>query len=86
MLENQGNVSFGYVPQGMVPGSTQVAFPGPSSGHRTPVFGQPAGENLRRLASHYVNHPDSQVGMVHMEPGSADRYKVVIVLEMADFL
>ena len=43
-------------------------------------------ENLRRLASRYVHHPDSQVEMVRMEPGSAGRNKVVIVLEMADFL
>ena len=42
--------------------------------------------NLRRLAGRYLNHPDSQVDMVRMEPGSAGRYKVVIVLEMADFL
>jgi len=83
--ENQGNVSFGYVPQGIVLGPTQAALPDPSA-HRTPTLGQPAAENFQRLANRYVNHPDSQVVMVRMEPGSAGRYQVVIVLEMADFL
>jgi len=49
-------------------------------------LGQPAAENLRRLASRYVHHPDSQVDMVRMEPGSAGRYKVVIALEISDIL
>ena len=82
--ENQENDSFGYVPQGVVPGPTQ-ALPDPSA-HRAPAVGQPAAENLRRLGNHYVNHPDSQVNVIRVEPGSAGRYKVVIVLEMADFL
>ena len=82
---NQGNVSVGYVPQDIVPGPTQAALPDLSA-HRTPTLGQPAAESFRRLANRYVNHPDSQVVMVRMEPGSAGRYKVVIVLEMADFL
>ena len=47
---------------------------------------QPAAENLRRLASRYLNHPDSQVDLIRMEPGSAGRYKAAIVLKMADFL
>lgn len=69
----------------MVPGPTQAAFPN-SSTHRASGVGRPVAENLRRLASRYIHHPDSQVEMVRMEPGSAGRYKVVIVLEMADFL
>ena len=44
------------------------------------------GRNLRRLASHYVHHPDSQVDMVRMEPGTVGRYEVVIELEMTYFL
>jgi len=83
--ENQGDDSFGYFPQGVVPGPTQAALPDPSA-HRAPAVGQPAAENLRRLANYYVNHSDSQVNVVRMEPGSAGRYQVVIVLEMADFL
>jgi hypothetical protein len=48
--------------------------------------GQPAGENLRRLAFRYLQHPDSQVDLVSMEPGPAGLCKVVIVLELADVL
>ena len=77
---------FGHVPRDIVPDPTQAAFPGPSSGHRAPTLGQPVPQNLRRLASRYVHHPDSHVEMVRMEPSSIGRYKVVIVLEMADFL
>ena len=47
---------------------------------------QQAAENLRRLASRCVHHPGSQVDVVQMEPGTAGRYKVVIVLEVTDFL
>jgi len=50
------------------------------------VPAQAAAENLRRLASRCVHHPDSQVDVVRMEPGTGGRYKVVIVLEMTDFL
>jgi hypothetical protein len=50
------------------------------------MLGQPAVENLRRLASRYIYHPDSQVNAVRMEPGTGGRYKVVIILEMTDFL
>jgi hypothetical protein len=84
MQESQGNNIIGYAPQGVVPGPIQVAFPA-SSTHRS-ATGEPAAENLRRLASRYVYHPDSQVDMVRMEASSAGRYKVVIVLEIADFL
>jgi len=80
--ENQGN---DYVPQGVVLGPAQGTLPGPLA-HRAPVLGQPAAENLRRLASRCVHHPDSQVDVVRMEPGTGGRYKVVIVLEMTDFL
>jgi len=83
--ENQGNDRASYAPQGVVPGPTQPTLPGPSA-HRTPVLDQQAAENLRRLASRCVHHPDSQVDVVRMEPGTAGRYKVVIVLEMIDFL
>ena len=63
----------------------QAVFSNPST-HRAADVGQPAAENLRRLAARYIHHPDSQVDMVQMEPGSAGRSKVVIVLEVADFL
>jgi len=64
-----------------VPDPIQVSLlnPLPQQG-----LGQPAAENLRRLASRYVNHPDSQVDTVRMEPSSTSgRYKVVIALETA---
>ena len=83
--EKQGDDCVGYAPQGVVPGPTQATFPGPSA-RRAPVLAQPAAENLRRLASRCVHHPDSQVDVVRMEPGTGGRYKVEIVLEMADFL
>ena len=51
-----------------------------------PGHGQPARENLRRLANCYLHHPDSQVEMVRMEPHAAGRCKVVIILETADVL
>ena len=81
----QGNQGNDYAPQGVVPGPAQATLPGPSA-HRAPVLGQPAAENLRRLASRCVHHPDSQVDVVRMEPGTGGRYKVVIVLEVTDFL
>jgi len=83
--DHQGNHRVGYAPRGIVPGPTQSAFPDPST-HYPHALGQPVVENLRRLASRYVHHPDSKVDMVQMEPGTAGRYKVVIVLEMSDFL
>jgi hypothetical protein len=83
--ENQNNGPFGHPPQGVVPGPIQAGFAGPST-QRTHPYGQPTVENLRRLASRYVHHPGSQVDMVRMEPGTAGRYQVVIVLEMVDLL
>jgi hypothetical protein len=84
MQEQQANDIFGYAPQDDVPGTIQAAFPDPSVHHAS--AGQPAAENLRRLASRYVHHPDSRVDIVRMEAATTGRYKVVIVLEMADFL
>ena len=52
----------------------------------TSVLGQSAVDNLRRLASRCIHHPDSQVDAVRMEPDTTGRYKVVIVLEVTDFL
>lgn len=85
LQENQGRNPFGNALQDVqvVPDTTRAALPDPSD---APALGQPAAENLRRLASRYLNHPDSQIDMVRIEPGSPGRYKVVIVLEMADFL
>ena len=87
LQENQGSDPVGNALQGVqvVPDPTRAALPDPSA-HWVPALGQSTAENLRRLASRYLNHPDSQIDMVRMEPGSAGRYKVVIVLEMADFL
>ena len=42
-------------------------------------------ENLRRLTSHFLHHPDSQIILVHIEPGAAGRCKIIVSLEMVDF-
>ena len=85
--ENQGNNLWGYgpQPQDVVPDPNQLAFLNLPV-QQAPALGQPVAENLRRLASRYVHHPDSQVDLVRMEPGPAGRYRVVIVLEISDFL
>jgi len=33
-----------------------------------------------------LNDPNSQIDMVYMEPGAADRFKVVIILDISDVL
>jgi hypothetical protein len=43
-------------------------------------------ENLRRLAIHYLQNMESQVDTVRMEQSLTGRFKVVIVLDMDDFL
>jgi len=72
-------------PEDVIPGPTQASFSN-SSPHQAPNVGQPAAENLRRLASRYIHQPDSQVNVVRIEPGSTGQYRVEIVLEIADFL
>lgn len=81
--ENLEHAFIGYPPQQIALGPVQAAFPDPFA-HRIPVPGQPAADNLRRLASRYLHHPNSQVRMVCMEPGATGHCKVVIILEMAD--
>jgi len=83
--ETQYNGPFCHPPQGVMPGLIQAGFADPSSQQAHPS-GQPTAENLRRVASRYLHHPGSWVDMVRMGPGSAGRYQVVIVLEMADLL
>ncbi len=51
-----------------------------------PTPGQPAAENLRRLAIRLLQYRDSQVNLVFMEPGEAGLCQVVIVLELGDVL
>jgi hypothetical protein len=75
----------GYPAQQIALGPVQAAFPDPFA-YRIPAPGQPAADNLRRLASRYLHHHNSQVSMVCMEPSAAGHCKVVIVLEMADIL
>jgi hypothetical protein len=66
---------------------SQATVPGPSAHQDLGLRErEPAGENLRRFASRYLLHPDSEIDMVRMEPGSGGRYKVVIVLEVAELL
>jgi len=84
--ENQPNGVLDYAPSGVEPGLNQTAFPDAPAHPGPPAPDQPAGENLRRLASRYVRDPASRVHMLRMEPGfTAGRYRVVIVLDMADF-
>ena len=74
---------FGYGPQNNAPDVVQATFPH-SFVHRVPTPDPAGAENLRRLASRYLHHPDSQVGMVSVEVGAASRFKVVIVLDLSD--
>jgi len=74
-LENQDHNFLDYIPQQIPPLLAEAAAPG-----------QPAAENLRRLAIRYVHHPASQVDLVSMQPGAAGHCRVVIVLEMVDIL
>ena len=67
------------------PAPAQAAFPHPFD-NRMPTPGQPAAENLRRLAIRLLQYRDSQVNLVFMEPGEAGLCQVVIVLELGDVL
>lgn len=49
-----------------------------------PVPNRRASEVLRQLAILYLNDPNSQLAMVHMEPGYADGVMVVITLKLTD--
>ena len=72
----------GYAPQNIALGAAQDSFKLPDPIVRSP--GQPAKEDLRRLAIRYLHHPGSQVDMAWMEPRAGGQCKVVILLEMAD--
>jgi len=50
------------------------------------VFNMLVMESLRQAARHYVNHPESLVNAVRLEPGAAGRFRVVIILEVTDIL
>ncbi|KAI0249232.1 hypothetical protein BJV78DRAFT_1229208 [Lactifluus subvellereus] len=69
----------------VAPGPAQAAFPDPSVQH-VPAPDQLAAENLRHLADRFLNHPDTQIEAVLMEPGPGGRFKVMISLEIADFM
>jgi len=45
-----------------------------------------AAEDLRRIASRCLNHPDSLVNGFSMEPGADGFYNVVIVFTMPNVL
>jgi hypothetical protein len=86
-MSSQGNQEHDILgfPQHGPPLPAQAAFPGPVA-HQFPAPGQPAVENLRRLAIRFLHHPDSQVDLVSMEPGAPGLCRVVIILELADVL
>ncbi|KAF8475316.1 hypothetical protein DFH94DRAFT_119620 [Russula ochroleuca] len=76
---------FGHVPQHNAPDPVQAAFSHPFV-HRIPTPTQAGAENLRQLASRYLQHPDAQVDMVSMEAGAVGRFKIVIILRLHDVL
>ncbi|KAI0248282.1 hypothetical protein BJV78DRAFT_1156600 [Lactifluus subvellereus] len=80
----QRNDVFAYAPQRATAGPDR-AFPDEWL-YQVPALILPRAENLRRLASRYVHHPDARVDMVRVEPGPAGRFKVVITLEIDNFL
>jgi hypothetical protein len=69
--------------QHVAPDPAQAA-PYPPFVRRALTPNQPREDNLRRLASRFLYHPDSRVNVVWMEPGAAGRFEVVIVLEASD--
>jgi len=74
-------ILLGYAPQHIALGAAQDSIKSPIPIVRSP--GQPAKEDLRRLAIRCLHHPGSRVDMAWMEPSGGQR-KVVILLEMAD--
>jgi hypothetical protein len=84
---NQEHNPLGHVPPHVAPGLVQAAFLHPFV-HRVPTPYPPpqaGAENLRRLVSHYLHHPDAQVSMVTIEAGTAGRIKVAVIFETPDF-
>jgi len=43
-------------------------------------------ESLRRLAGRYINNSETLVNTVRLEPSTSGRFRVVIVVEIADIL
>jgi len=80
--ENQGHGLLGHAPQHVTLGAARDSFEFPDPIVRSP--GQPAKEDLRRLAIRYLHHPGSRVDMGWMESSAGGQHKVVIMLEMAD--
>jgi hypothetical protein len=67
----------------------QVRLPRAQTGaglDQAQVFNLLVMESLRHVARHYVNHPESLVNTVRLEPGAAGRFRVVIELEVTDIL
>jgi hypothetical protein len=84
-IQGYNHFQVDYAPQLPVPGPARAELPDLWA-YDAPVRDYPPLDNLRRLARRYLDHPDLQVDMVHMEPGHAGRFKVVITLDTADFL
>jgi hypothetical protein len=56
---------------------------GPSGGNISYVHPEtPPPEDLKRLASHYLNSPDSHVDKLRMRRRRSGGFKVLIVLEI----
>ena len=83
--EGQEHDILDFASQHVPPFPVQVALPDPVA-HQIPAPGQPAVDNLRRLAIRFLHHPDSQIDLISMEPGMVGLCRVVIILELADVL
>jgi len=83
----RGPFGYGQAPQHVARGPDPVAFHDRFV-HQMPAPDQPraAAENLRQLASRYLNHPDSRVDLFYMEPGAGADCDVVIILKMPNVL
>jgi hypothetical protein len=85
---DQGNDQLGHALQcecemSDMSGPTQTPVPYPST-HHTPLH-PPMADNLRQLASHYMQHPNSMVDAVCVEQVSATGCKVTIALDVRIF-
>ncbi|KAI9449385.1 hypothetical protein BJY52DRAFT_1227802 [Lactarius psammicola] len=86
--EDQENYNgiFGYAPTDPAVDHPQY-FPGPEAlPYHMPLPNAPLADGLRNLAGHYINNPGAHVNMIHIEPGPAGCFEVLIMLEMVDIL
>jgi hypothetical protein len=67
----------------MMPRPPPRLFRTPSEGNVIPVHSEiPPAEDLKRLATHYINNPDSHVDKLRMRRRRSGGFKVLIMLEI----